>query len=63
MIHYIRKNCGLTFEKKIPTTLYNGNSTCIVQLKGEYIKGDRIKRILSKFFFTHRLQKRKEIDV
>ena len=33
------------------------------QLKEGYIKGDRTKHILPKFFFTHDLQKNGDIDV
>ena len=35
----------------------------ITQVKGGYIKGDRTKHILPKFFFTHELQKKCDIDV
>ena len=31
--------------------------------KGGFIKGDRIKHISSKFFYTHELRKKGEIDV
>ena len=33
------------------------------QVKGEYIKGDRIKHISSKFFYTHELYNNGEINV
>nr|GEX56375.1 zinc finger, CCHC-type [Tanacetum cinerariifolium] len=36
---------------------------CIAQLKESYIKGDRTKHILSKFFFTHDLQKNADIII
>jgi len=55
--------CGWRLEKKMPTVLYKDNATCIAQLKGGYIKGDRTKHILPKFFFTHDLQKNGDIDV
>ena len=43
--------------------LYEGNVACITQVRGGYIKGDRTKQISPKFFFTHELQKSREIDV
>lgn len=46
-----------------PTTLYEDNVTCIVQLKGGYIKRDRTKYISPKFFFTHDLQNNSDIEV
>ena len=53
MTHCIWKNYGLSIEKK----------TCIDQLKDEYVKGDRMKYIWPKFFFTHNLQKNGGIDM
>ncbi len=63
VIHHIREASGLTLKKNVPTTLYEDNAACIAQLKGGYIKGDRTKHISPKFFFTHDLQKRGDIDV
>ena len=48
----------MSFSKEVPTTLYEDNAACIVQLKNGYIKGDRTKHISPKFFFTHDLQKK-----
>jgi len=45
------------------TTIYEDNSACIAQLEEEYIKGDRIKHILPKFFFTHDLQRNGDIEI
>ncbi|KAL3037956.1 hypothetical protein AAZX31_01G101400 [Glycine max] len=39
------------------------NVACIVQLKKGYIKEDRTKHILPKFFFIHDLQKNGDINV
>ena len=63
VIHHIRGSCGLSFSKEVPTTLYEDNAACIVQLKNGYIKGDRTKHISPKFFFTHDLQKKCDINV
>ncbi|GJW56647.1 hypothetical protein Tco_0103378 [Tanacetum coccineum] len=46
-----------------PTVVHEDNATCIAQLKDEYIKGDNIKHILLKFFFSHDLQKSGDIIV
>ena len=51
------------FENKAPTVMYEDNAACIAQLKDGYIKGDRTKHILPKFFFTHELQKAGEVQV
>ena len=50
-------------KKDIPTILYEDNAACIAQLKGGYIKGDRAKHISPKFFFTHDLEKKGEINI
>ena len=50
-------------ECKKPTMMYEDNAACIAQLKDGYIKGDRTKHILPKFFFTHELQKAGEVHV
>ena len=63
MIQHIQESCGLPFSKDNPTTLFEDNATCIAQIKGGYIKGDRTKHISPKFFYTHELQKNCEIDV
>ena len=55
--------CGFSLKKNIPTTMYEDNASCIAQLKGGYIKGDRTKHISPKFFFTHDLQQNGEIEV
>ena len=63
MIQHIRESCGLSSIKNNPTVSYEDNVACIAQIKGGYIKGDRIKHILTKFFYTHELRKDGEIDV
>jgi len=63
MTQHIQEMCGFSMEKDIPTTLYEDNAACIAQLKGGYIKGDRTKHISPKFFFTHDLEKKGEINV
>ena len=63
VIQHIKEDCGLSSGKEAPTALYEDNSACIAQLKEGYIKGDRTKHILPKFFFTHDLQKNGDIKV
>ena len=58
MIQHIQESCELPFIKENPTTLFEDNATSIAQ-----IKGDRIKHISPKFFYTHEFQKSGEIDV
>ncbi len=60
---HIRDMCGLTFEKEVPTVLYEDNAACVAQLNEGYIKGDRTKHISPKFFFTHDMQKEGSIQV
>jgi hypothetical protein len=52
---FIKESCGLSNVLESPTVIYEDNAACIVQIKASYIKGDRIKHILPKFFFTHEL--------
>ena len=63
MIQHIQEECGLESIKKNPTVLCEDNTACITQIKEGYIKGDRTKHILPKFFSTHDLQKDGTIDV
>jgi len=63
MTQYIRGTCGLSSSRETLTILYKDNTTCIAQLKGGYIKGDRTKHISPKFFFTSDLEKCGDIDV
>ncbi|GJV65855.1 hypothetical protein Tco_1476683 [Tanacetum coccineum] len=53
----------LAIHEESPTVVHEDNATCIAQLKDEYIKGDKTKHILPKFFFTHDLQKNCDIIV
>ena len=62
MTQHVRADCGMA-ENKEPTVMYEDNAACIAQLKYGYIKGDRTKHILPKFFFTHELQIADEVQV
>jgi len=50
MIQHIRESCGLSSTENAPTMLFEYNAACIAQIIRDYIKGDMIKHILSKFF-------------
>ena len=63
IINHIHKTCGLSYQREVPTILYQDNTACIAQLKAGYIKGDRTKHISPKFFFTHDIQERGVIDI
>ncbi|GJR20880.1 hypothetical protein Tco_0783365 [Tanacetum coccineum] len=63
MTQHIRESCGISLGQESPTVVHEDNATCIAQLKDRYIKGDKTKHILPKFFFTHDLQKSGDIIV
>ena len=63
IVHHIQEDCGIYAGKKTPTIMYEDNATCIAQLKDGYIKGDRTKHILPKFFYRHDLQKSGDVQV
>ena len=63
IIQHIRESCGLSSIRNIPSVIYEDNAAYIAQVKGGFIKGDRTKHILPKFFYMHELQKRGDIDV
>ena len=52
---FIKASCGFPNVPDSPTMIYEDNAACIAQIKAGYIKGDRIKHILPKFFLTHEL--------
>ncbi|GKC64253.1 hypothetical protein Tco_1096851 [Tanacetum coccineum] len=60
---HIHESCGISSGQESPTVVHEDNASCIAQLKDEYIKGDKTKHILPKFFFTHDLQKSGDIIV
>ncbi|GKD78278.1 hypothetical protein Tco_1340899 [Tanacetum coccineum] len=60
---HIRESCGISSGQQSLTVVYEDNAACISQLKDAYIKGDKTKHILPKFFFTHDLQKSGDIIV
>ncbi|GJW08287.1 ribonuclease H-like domain-containing protein [Tanacetum coccineum] len=60
---HIHESCGISSGQESSRVVHEDNAACIAQLKDEYIKGDKIKHILPKFFFTHDLQKSGDIIV
>ena len=63
MIQHIQETCGLPSIRGNATVLHEDNVACIAQIKGGFIKGDKAKHISPKFFYTHELQKKGEINV
>jgi hypothetical protein len=63
VIQHIRGSCGLPDITSGPTVIYEDNAACIAQIQSGYIKGDRIKHISPKFFYTHELQEKKEVQI
>ena len=45
IINHIHKTCGFSYQREVPTILYEENTACIAQLKAEYIKGTTYKEI------------------
>jgi hypothetical protein len=58
-----KKKYGLSTIKNSSTILFEDNVFCITQIRGGYIKGDKTKHILPKFFYTHKLQQKGKIDI
>ncbi|CAH9124702.1 unnamed protein product [Cuscuta epithymum] len=63
MIQHIQNECGIKSFTSNPTMIYEDNTSCIAQIKGGYIKGDRTKHIAPKLFSTHDLEKDGTVDV
>ena len=53
----------MSSSKLSSTTLYEDNTTYITQIKGGYIKGDRIKHISLKLFYTHNFEENGDITM
>jgi hypothetical protein len=54
LLNHIHTNCGLPSLSCL-TDIYEDNAACVHQIHQGFIKGDRIKHIAPKFFFTHEL--------
>ena len=63
VIHHIKISSGLTSSTKGLIKLFEDNAAWIAQLKGGFIKRDRMKHISPKLFYTHELQKNGDMDV
>ena len=51
-----KKKYGLSAIENSLTILFEDNVVCITQLRGGYIKGDKINHISPNLFYTHELQ-------
>ena len=56
VISHIQSICQMTSDNNSLTIIYKDNAACVGQVRGGYIKGDNIKHISPKFFYTHKLQ-------
>jgi hypothetical protein len=54
LTNHIQTSCGLP-RLTTPTNIFEDNTACIQQITRGFIKGDRVKHIAPKFFFTHEL--------
>ena len=63
LVQHIRSICQLTPIINESTTIYEDNDVCLGQIQVGFIKGDRIKHISLKFFYTHKFQENREIEV
>ena len=60
---HIRSSSRIS-EDTVPTILYEDNAVCVAQTKEGYIKSDRRRHILPKFFsYTQEFEKNKEIEL
>ncbi|KAJ9544855.1 hypothetical protein OSB04_024562 [Centaurea solstitialis] len=59
VIQHICGSCGIISDKELPIIMRHA----LLNLKEGYIKGDKTKNILPKFFSTHDLQKSGNISV
>ena len=55
MIQHIQETCGLPSIRGNTTKLHEDIVACIVQIKWGFIKGDKMKHISPKFFYTQEL--------
>ena len=46
-----------------PTIIYEDNAAYVAQVREIYIKRDKTKYISPKFFYTHKLQESRQVDV
>lgn len=53
--YYMWSACKLSSEDVL--VIYQDNVACIPQFKGGYVKGDKIKHISPKFFYTYERHK------
>ena len=53
----------MTLINSYPIIIYEDNAVCVAQVRGGYIKRDKIKHILLKFFYIHELQESRQVDV
>ena len=63
IIHHLKEKYGLSTIEDSHIILFEDNDACITQLKGHYIKGEKIKDISLKFFILMSFNRRGKIDI
>jgi hypothetical protein len=63
LIGHVRSTCEVPHNSDEPVVIYENNTAVIDQAKHGYIKGDALKHILQKLFFTHQQQEHNMIEV
>ena len=63
IIQHIKIKYGLAIIDDSPIILFEYNVIYITQLRGNYIKGDKIMHISPEFFYTHKLQLKRKFDI
>ena len=55
LVQHIRVSCGIATNDISPIVLYGDNVANVTQMSNEYVKGNLIKHIAPKFFYSHEL--------
>ena len=63
VISHIQSICQMIPVNNSSTIIYKDNIAYGVEVRGGYIKRDKIKHISSKFFYTHKFQENRQVDV
>jgi len=63
IIHHLKEKYGLSTIEDSHIILFEDNDACLTQLKGGYIKREKIKDISLKFFILMSFNKRGKIDI
>jgi hypothetical protein len=62
MIDHIQISCGI-FAIGSPPIIYEDNVACVAQMQTRYVKTNYMEHISPKLFYSHQLQKSREITI